>query len=278
VKYRLLAALPLVAAAVLAVAQSTAGDPTVLYRWEVLAIKLLATVGAASAGFRFLRRDYLRAAWLLTAACYGTLLLKDLVFGIGWRAVPGAFTPAVAWLRAAMTIAANIAGAVGALLLARAWQVAGIMLPGSRAARFAVLAAATALALATAGSATIGDLLAVFNGDVQRVPFIASDLGDIVQLVIIAPVLLTALALRGGLLAWPWTLMAASMIGWLLYDAAGTYGGEYADANQLRAIEEVFRCLACLFTFSSGIAQRLVMADLRSLGNRASRVTSRAVG
>jgi hypothetical protein len=254
------------------------GDPTTLYRWEVFLIKLLATIGAAAAGFRFLPRDYLRSAWLLTAACYAFLLSKDLMFGIGWRAVPGSFTPSVAWLRAGLTITANIAGAVGALLLARAWQVAGIVLPGSRAARIAVLAAATALALATAGSATIGDLRAVFQGDIQRVPFIASDLGDIVQLVIIAPVLLTALALRGGLLAWPWTLMAASMISWLLYDAAGTYGGEYTDANQLRAIEEVFRCLACLFTFSSGVAQRLVMADLRSLGNKASRGTSRAVG
>jgi hypothetical protein len=278
VKYRVLAVMPLALALALALVQSLVSDPHELYRYEVLLMKGLAAIGSAAAGVRFLRRDYLRSAWLLTCASFSLLFVKDLVFGIGWRSMGSEFPISVAWTRGALTIAANVCGGIGALLLARAWQVAGLLLPGSRLARFGVLVAATVLALATAGAATLGDLRDVFAGYVQRIPFVASDLGDIVELIIIAPVLLTALALRGGLLAWPWTLMAASQIGWLLYDAAGTYGGEYADPKRLLAIEEVFRCLACLFAFSSGVAQRLVMTDLRAAGLRASRAERRAAG
>jgi hypothetical protein len=182
------------------------------------------------------------------------------------------FPPLVAGVRGGLTLLANLAGAFGAWLLAGAWQVAGIRLPGTRRSQQLIFVGAIALALALAGPASYGDLRALVSGNLARLVTVASDVGDIVSLCLIAPVLMTAIALRGGLLAWPWTLMAASQLGWLLYDGAGTVGGLIgADATRLRAIEEVLRVLACLFTFGSGVAQRLVMTDIRAAGEASPR-------
>jgi hypothetical protein len=85
--------------------------------------------------------------------------------------------------------------------------------------------------------------------------------GDIFSLALIVPVLLTTLALRGGLLSWPWGLMTASQFGWLLYDASATLRLfvviEPATATMW---SEMFRALACTYCFAAGLAQRAVSA------------------
>jgi hypothetical protein len=276
VKYRLLTVLPVVVALMYGGMQFVAPDRVAMYRVVVLILKGLAAGGAAAAGFRFLRRDYMRAAWLLTACCFGLLFTKDLLFGIGWRHIT--FPTGVAYVRGGLTLAANIAGAFGAFLLARAWSVAGLIHPGSRGAKVAMYGAGIAIALATAGSATWFDLKDLLNGDPSRITAFASDLGDIAGLVLVAPVLLTAIALRGGLLAWPWTLMAASQLSWLMYDAAGTFHFWNRTRPLERvSVEEVFRATALLYAFSSGIAQRWVMSDMRRSSEQASRRTRATV-
>lgn len=276
-KYRLLTVFPVVAAIAYGAAEWLTPDRTALYRVVVLILKSLAAAGAAAAGFRFLRRDYLRAAWLLTATCFGLLFLKDLLFGLGWRHV--IFPVGVAYVRGGFTLAANICGAVGALLLARAWSVAGLIHPGSSVAKIAMYAGGIVVALATAGHATLIDLHALLGGDPQRIPAFASDLGDIAGLVLVAPVLLTAIALRGGLLAWPWALMAASQLSWLFYDAAGTFGNwSQSYAVEKVGVEELLRALALLYGFASGLAQRWVMSDMRRASELAPRRSRATVG
>jgi hypothetical protein len=268
VKYPLLFVLPLAGAVTLGVWQSHTADPASLYRGWVLALKAIAAGGAAAAGLRFYAGDYLRAAWLLTALCYALLFSKDLLFGLGWRAMEP-FPTTVAIVRGFITLAANLAGVLGALLLARAWRVAEILLPGTPRQRTLIVVLAAVLAFATAGHATLVDLKDLWDGNAQRLVSVASDVGDIVSLILIAPVLLTAIALRGGLLFWPWALMAASQLGWLLYDAATTITTlAHLDAARGRGLEEICRTLACLFAFTSGIAQRMVMTDMRR-GHRA---------
>jgi hypothetical protein len=86
---------------------------------------------------------------------------------------------------------------------------------------------------------------------------VASDAGDAISFCLIAPVLLTALALRGGKLAWPWAVLFVSLFGWLLFDAAGTVGAwAHASASSVRMAEELARCLACTCNFSAGLLQR----------------------
>ena len=83
------------------------------------------------------------------------------------------------------------------------------------------------------------------------------------------PVLLTALALRGGVLAWAWLLVAATQSSWLLYDAAGTVGFAFhLEHAHTRPFEELFRTLACTLAFVSGIAQRWAIAPTRPSRSR----------
>jgi hypothetical protein len=270
VKYRLLTALPVVVALLYGGAQWLAPDRELVFRVVVLMLKGLAAGGAAAAGFRFLPRDYLRAAWLLTATCFGLLFTKDLLFGLGWRHVT--FPVGIAYARGIFTLVANVCGSVGVFLLARAWSVAGLIHPGSKGQKALMYAGAVVIAFGTAGQATFVDFQELFAGDPQRIPACASDLGDIVGLVLIAPVLLTAIALRGGLLAWPWTLMVASQLSWLLYDASGRIAfWTHSRPVELVSLEELFRALALLYGFSSGVAQRWVMTDLRKTSESASR-------
>jgi hypothetical protein len=267
-KYRLLGVAPVIAALVFVAVDAHLVDHTGVYAWVVPIVKAVAAAGSMAAAMRFQRGDYLRLAWVLTAACYALLLLKDVLFGTGSRLMHP-FSDSVAVLRGAITLLANAAGVVGAFLLARAWQVAGIVLPGTRSTQRLVFAAGLVLSLSIAGKATWLDTLGLVRGDPQLLVTVASDLGDILSLCLIAPVLLTAIALRGGLLAWPWTLMAAAQISWLFYDAAGLFGGASgADPVTLRSIEELFRLLACGFTCVSGVAQRMVMRDMRSATRR----------
>ena len=267
-KYRALALAPLCAGLALILVDAQATDHGSIYAWVVPLVKAVAAAGSIAAALRFQRGDYLRLAWVLTAACYALLLLKDVLFGTGSRLMHP-FSDSVAVLRGTLTLLANAAGVIGAFLLARAWQVAGIFLPGSKTTQRLVFAAGVVLSLAIAGRATAQDIRTLMAGDPQVLVIVASDLGDILTLVLIAPVLLTAIALRGGLLAWPWTLMAAAGISWLFYDAVAGVG-KTAGVNEvtLRSIEELFRLIACGFTCASGVAQRMVMRDMRSASRR----------
>jgi len=100
-----------------------------------------------------------------------------------------------------------------------------------------------------------------FVGEVRAIVYVVSSIGDVFSLALIAPVLLTTMALRGGLLRWPWGLMTASQFGWLFYDATGTmrHFVHMAPAT-VTMWSEIFRAIACTFCLSAGIAQRAVSA------------------
>src|SRR5262249_44582275 len=93
-----------------------------------------------------------------------------------------------------------------------------------------------------------------------------SALGDMVSLWLIAPLLLTALALRGGLFGWPFALLTASYGAWLGYDALGVGGGDLGlSPHATPAAAEPFRAPGCLYGLSAGLAQREVVAKVRRL-------------
>ena len=117
-----------------------------------------------------------------------------------------------------------------------------------------------ALAAALGGPGVVNNFIELFEGDPSALTGIAMALGDIISLCLIAPVLFTALALRGGLFGWPWWLLTASLLSWLLYDGVleiGPYLG--AGEQTVRSVSEMFRAMACLFEFSAGLAQRHVV-------------------
>lgn len=258
--YRTLAASPLVLLALttLAVVVAPAGARDAVTQGEVDLSKGLACAGMAVAALSFERGDYLRRGWGIWAACYVLLLGRDAatLLGAGW---PPEVLDAV---RSVLVTGGNAGVVVGAWTLARAWSVAGLEHPGSKGARRAVVAAAVLAAAVFAGPTLVLDLRAVATGGSLRFDSIASDLGDILSVPLVAPVALTALAVRDGTLKWPWMLLTTSLVAWLLYDALYTVPDLlHLEARGLRLASEQLHVFAGACAGAAGLAQRKAVTD-----------------
>lgn len=219
------------------------------------AVKLASLVGCAVAAATFDRGDYMRWAWGLNAACFGLLLARDATLTAGSASLP--------LVRGVLVSAANASSVAGTFLLARALSVAGLTLGGSALARGAAVVGAVLLSIAITGGAFVLDVRALLGGDLVAIVAIASDLGDTLSLALLAPVLLSAVAMRGGSLVWPWSLLGAGLFAWLVYDAAAplaVVGG--VDPTRLELFREVLRALACAFVLSGALAHRAIVKGL----------------
>ena len=254
-KFRYLVAIPLAWAVVFIITdllvQGAAGY-RIFLRTEIELVKGLALIGCLAAAFSFHRGEYLRRAWLFMGGCMLFLLLRDFTM------IPAieAALPSIDLLRGILVVLANISVVIGIFMLARAWRVAGLELPGTKGQRWAGILIAVLLAAALGGPGVVNNFIELVGGDASALTGIAMSLGDMISLILIAPVLFTALALRGGLFGWPWWLLTASLISWLLYDGVvemGPYLG--AGEQTVRSVSEMFRASACMFEFSAGLAQ-----------------------
>jgi hypothetical protein len=274
-RFHVLAALPLVwAAAFLALDSVFFGTPSyaVFLRSEVEAAKVLTLVGSWAAAFAFERGAYQRRAWLLVGGCMALLLARDLTLLPLFRTFDGRTIAVAAGVLVAL---ANLSQIVGTWMLARTWKVAQLELPGTAAAQWLTVGLVGLLAAAFAGPAVVRNAGPLLAGDLSRAAGVFSAVGDMVSLWLIAPLLLTALALRGGTFGWPFALLTASYVGWLGYDALAVMGpGLGLDAHAARTGAELFRALGCLYGFSAGLAQREVVGQLRRLVQAATSLPS----
>ena len=224
---------------------------------EIATMKMLGAAGCFVAASRYRRSEYMGVAWYLIGVDYFLLFSKDLLFG---RVVhlPNLDPELAATLRAVFVIIANVTASMGAIMLARVWHVAGIALPGSRRIQYTAMFFGVTIAVGIVGWGTwrdIGHL--VHTGDKEAIVAIASNIGDIISFSAIAPILLTAIAMRGGALAWPWALVTLSNVGWLLYDMTWSFERQWAlSEHTLRIIAEFFRAQGCAMALTAGLAQR----------------------
>ena len=265
-RFRVLAVLPLAwAVAFLILDAVFFGTPsyTVFLRAEVETVKLLTLAGSWAAAFAFERGAYQRRAWFLVGGCMALLLARDLTLLPAFRAIDARTIAIAAGLLVAL---ANVSQVVGTWMLARTWKVAQLELPGTAAAQWLTVGGVGLAAAVFAGPAVVRNVGPLLAGDLSRAAGVFSALGDMVSLWLIAPLLLTALALRGGLFGWPFALLTASYVAWLGYDALGVVGpGLGLGAHATRTSAELFRALGCLYGFSAGLAQREVVGQLRRL-------------
>jgi hypothetical protein len=252
----------------------------VFLRTEIELVKVLALFGSWAAALAFERGEYLRRAWLFVGGAFACFLLRDLTLApLGFEAMGEG--PLVA-LRGALSVLGNASQVYGTWLLARAWKEGGLVLPGERSRQSLVLFAAIALALVFAGPAVLQHGRAVLDGRWESLALFASAIGDTLSLCLIAPLFLTATALHGGLLEWPWGLLVASSVAWLIYDGVHVYGPMFGlGPDAVRTAAELFRALGCTWGFAAGMAQRSIVQRLRGLvaqGAPASGAHSRAGG
>ncbi|HEX5226003.1 MAG TPA: hypothetical protein VFW29_12820, partial [Solirubrobacteraceae bacterium] len=170
----------------------------------------------------------------------------------------------------ALVVLANASSVFGTWLLARAWTVSGLE-EAPAGPRWALRGAGIAVSLLVTGWPLWVDASKLFAGDLRAIPWVGSDLGDTLSFALVAPVLQTALALRGGALLWPWALLTAGGFCWILYDAGWGFGELlHVEADpRVRIAVESMRALACTFIACAGAAQRAVVVQDETGGERA---------
>jgi hypothetical protein len=261
VNFKRLALLPLLVGLVpvlITLGIEVAQTRQIAMRVEIETVKILGLTGSIIAALSFDRGEHLRRAWLLNGSCYAFILLRDLLFGV-WL-VRDSGEPSQ-YLEAILILIANAGAVTGVWMLSRTWRVAGIALPWSPLRREVVRWIGIVVGLVIAGPSLWFSIEGAMKGQVRAIVGAVSSAGDIFSLALIVPVLLTTLALRGGLLSWPWGLMTASQFGWLFYDAVLTLDLFIPmKPTTVRMVSEIFRAFACTYCLSAGIAQRAVSA------------------
>lgn len=266
-KYTALLLVPLVATIVLfagVLATAPGEERLAFYLCDILLVKALATAGCFYAAFGFRRGDYLRRAWLYLGVSYLLLLAIDVFTpppphsGISNMSLAGMRA------RGATVLLSNLAAVIGIFMLARTWKAAGLEPSGTVLSRRAISIGISAAVIVIVGQSIYDDALQLLAGHLLGFASVTSDVGDLICLLLIVPVLLTALALRGGVLGWPWLLLSAAQISWLLYDAVANVGFAFhLPRTQMRPFEELGRTWACTFACISGVAQRWAIARPR---------------
>jgi hypothetical protein len=222
---------------------------------EIGIAEAAATVGCFVAATSFEWRDHLARAWALQGLMYLLLLVRFLGLALG-------FLNGSSLADGVLTSVANIGGILSNLMLARTAHLAGIDIVISPHLRRLAWLVAAVIAAAASGSGIVRGVGRLVNGNLSAIVAIASRTGDIVGFVLIAPLLLTTLALRQGLLVWPWALLTAANLCWLGADFTNTALAHVP--GHLGPLYDVFRFPACLFVMMAGIAQRWVI-DAREL-------------
>jgi hypothetical protein len=259
--FRVLSALPwLAAAAVIAIGASVAGATNdVILRAPLDAVRVAAAAACVVAATAFEPGERLRRAWLLNGVFLIVLFARDITLAL-WPNDHRVLGVAVAHWQNALVLIGNGCAVTGTWLMARTWRVARISLPGSLPQQRTLVIAAAAVALAITGGSLLVDIRSVMNGAAQGIVDFVSRVSDVIELCLIVPVALTALALRGGRLGWPWWLLTVSLLSWLFYDAAGTISEFVAvDPRAVRVPREVLRTLACGYLGAAALAQRFAV-------------------
>ncbi len=218
------------------------------------------TASSALAAWRFGVRDRVGRAWALMALAGTIGLLQAILFGVAFHG-SGAGVPAmVAAFRLTGIIALNLSAVSALALFSRVWNDTGLTPEWRRQATVI----SVVVALAIAGRATFGDIMSIAHGAGWTwAGSLASDVGDIAGIAFMGPVLATALAMRGGLLVWPWALLFCNTFCWLLYDA----GGRLPTMWRLTT-DFALPVLAQLFLAAAGIAHVRVMAAVHNTDDK----------
>lgn len=230
----------------------------VFVRAEIETVKVLAMLGCLAVAFAYRPGDYLRLAWLFMGTGTAIILVRDLTLLPWFEEMPG--KDLVAGL---LILAANLCVIASMAVFARTARISGLALPGTAGARLGVLAVAVLVAGALTGPTLFTHGRQVLGGSFEGLVAFSSALGDAVSFCLLAPVLLTAVSLRGGLIGQPWWMLVTSLVAWMFYDICfelSTY--QVLSDDQIRPIAESFRALAFLYEFSAALAQRKIIKQV----------------
>jgi hypothetical protein len=212
---------------------------------------MLATV-AAAAGLAARKfgwwSEYVGRAWTLFFAAYTVLTIGEILK----RFVAGATLPGEICV-----VVANVALVGAYIMTARSFHAAGLDFGASRSRTVIATLAAVAIALALCYESISSAWLNLQSGSLTPGTLI-SPLADVVTFALVAPLLLTAFALRGGQQFWMFALLTTGTIGWMVNQGSGTivrFAGGSSEA--IRAGRMTGFAMACFFIAAAALTQWL---------------------
>jgi hypothetical protein len=259
VSYRTLVWAPIAVALLFVFAElpMPGSSQVIAIRGEVEFAKLLWLAGALATARAFEAGDYLRRAWMILALAVVFFLMRD-VTQIPFIHELAPATP-VAIFSGVMVILGNAAQTAGIWMLARVWNAVGLddAVRGTKRPLFIVVIGASVL---LTGPSIAHDAASALSGNLEAIPHLGSDLGDAVNFVLLAALVRTALALRGGVVFWTWSLLAASQLAWILFDGARTLVELFGASWFSSPLVECLRVVGVIYFCAAGVAQRWIVS------------------
>jgi hypothetical protein len=197
--------------------------------------------------------DYAGRAWTLFCIAYTLLAASEVVR----RFLPERFSNA----RETLVLIANLAIIGAYWLFARSMHAAGLDYDGSQTKRIAVIVLAVLLAALLCSSSVMGELTEIRAGN-ARPGSLVSVLADMITFVLVAPLLLTAFALRGGRLFWMFALLTAGTFGWMVNQGSAGVFRTLGWESAVHTGRMVGFAIACCFIAAAALTQ--ILATRRS--------------
>lgn len=189
--------------------------------------------------------EYVGRAWTLFFVEYALLTASEIFR----RTMPDSPASGIA------VVVANLAGIGAYVLMARSLTAAGLGGYASRGKKIATVAVALVLAALLCWAPIVSSVKDV-QADIANVGDLVSPLADAITFVLVAPLLLTVMALRGGQLFWIFALLTAGTIGWMVNQGAG------AILSRVGASEDLIRtgrmtgfAMACFLIAAAAVTQ-----------------------
>jgi hypothetical protein len=263
---RLIALAPLVGAAIYLAGRLALTDPTAVAEynwWEYFSTKIVAAAGSLLALSVFDRGTKLWLAWLLAALNWLAFLALIVVAGPG-HLVDGAVLPAGTDVARSLLLSlGSLAGVGSAWCFAVAFAGTGLEFHASPRGRIAVYGICFVIALLLILPSLAEDVPKLPARGIPGLGLVLSQLADLVCIVLLAPLLLTVVSLRGGVLIWPFALVLVSNVVWVLWDfMVPAMRGAGVDPTWVRTLKETFRVVATLYIPAAAVSQWLLARAL----------------
>lgn len=177
------------------------------------ALLALVAVFAAVTASRFKWwQEYVGRAWTLFFIAYALLTLSEIA---------RRFFPQSRSVREVLVAVGNLAVIGAYWLIARSLHAAGLDYYGSTARKIVIFVLSVGLVIALCSGSLFNELKWARQGDLHPGSLL-SVFADMITFVLVAPLLLTSFALRGGQQFWVFALLTAGTFGWMVNQAAGT--------------------------------------------------------
>jgi hypothetical protein len=215
---------------------------------RTLLLAMVAIAAALAANAFGWWKEYIGRAWTLFFAEYGILTLSEILR----RGLPEATLA-----RDVCVTLANLAGIGAYVLVARSLKAAGLGFAQSTPRKIAAGALAFVLAAALCYGPIVSSLRALGTPEAS-VGSLVSPVADVITFLLVAPLLLTTFALRGGQIFWMFALLTTGTIGWMVNQGAGTIITLLGGGNDaIRAGRMTGFAMACLLIAAAALTQWL---------------------